>query len=228
MVNINFVPDDYINNRQLRRTNLMYVVLVVVLIGGLIGTLGSIKIRQRWLNKKASAVHSKKMAAKEAISHLEQLQSQRNDMMKTALLTAELIEPAPRSILLAMLTNELPGGVSLLKIKLAEKTISVRQVAPVSKYDAAKNANATPVAREVTQTRLEIEGLAISDIGVAGYIANLNNSILLDNVGLEYSKEHKVDKEVFRQFKLTAMLKADIKLSKKDINSIKTKRQRSL
>ena len=49
----------------------------------------------------------------------------------------------------------------------------------------------------------------------------LSTSMLLDNVALVESKEHKIDEIRFRQFKLEATLKRDIELSKDDVVDIK-------
>ncbi|GAH03662.1 unnamed protein product, partial [marine sediment metagenome] len=45
MLNLNFVPDDYIRSNESRRTNLMYLVLLVVVMAGLGGSFVTIKIR---------------------------------------------------------------------------------------------------------------------------------------------------------------------------------------
>ena len=50
MLNINFVPDDYIKSSESRRTNLMYLVLFAVVMAVLGGSFMAIKIRRRALN----------------------------------------------------------------------------------------------------------------------------------------------------------------------------------
>ena len=58
------------------------------------------------------------------------------------------------------------------------------------------------------------------------YIEQLDKSVLLDNVALVESRERKVkDEALFRQFKLTAMLKKKIHLTKADIAKMKSKRE---
>ena len=47
MLNINFVPDDYVQSGESRRTNLMCLVLVVLVMAALGGSFVTIKIRQR-------------------------------------------------------------------------------------------------------------------------------------------------------------------------------------
>jgi len=88
MLNINFVPDDYIQSSESRRTNLMYLVLFAIVMAALGGSFVTIKIRQRALNTKEKLVKAKLSHAQEAIKQFEQLQTKRKAMMKTALTTA--------------------------------------------------------------------------------------------------------------------------------------------
>ena len=147
--------------------------------------------------------------------------------MRTALTTSQLIEPVPRSVLLASLTNNLPQGVSLLKLGLLQKESGRSlQSAPTSKYQskqAKKAANAAQVSREsLLETHIDIEGVAPSDLQVAEYIGRMSNSSLLDNVALVESKEHEVeDGTMFRRFKLTAMLKKEVHLTRDDVKNIR-------
>ncbi len=46
MVNINFVPDDYVQNNESHRTNVMYLILLLIMMAVLGGSFLTIKIRQ--------------------------------------------------------------------------------------------------------------------------------------------------------------------------------------
>ena len=230
MLNLNFVPDDYIRSNESRRTNLMYLVLLVVVMAGLGGSFVTIKIRQRLLSAREKLVNAKMSQVKEAIKQFEELQTKRKVMVETALTTAELLEPVPRSVLLASLTNNLPTGVSFLRLKLVQKEPkSPSRVAVTNKYKQArakKTTTAQPkVSREkLLETYIDIEGIAPSDLQVAAYIEQLSASGgLLDNVALVQSKEHKIEDTTFRQFRLTAMLRKDVHLASEDISRIRAK-----
>ncbi|MHC4708512.1 MAG: PilN domain-containing protein, partial [Planctomycetota bacterium] len=73
-----------------------------------------------------------------------------------------------------------------------------------------------------------IEGTAPSDLQVAAYIERLSISSLLDNVALVESKECKIEDDTFRQFKLTAMLRKDVHLTKEDVERIRGKGEESV
>ncbi len=244
MININFVPDDYVQNNESRRTNLMYLVLFAVVMAALGGSFMTIKLRQRALIAEEKRVSAKMAQAEEAMKQFEELQAKRKVMIKTALTTAELLEPVPRSVLLASLTNNLPPGVSLLRLKLVQKKPKrIHRPVSANKYRAAQAKNSAAGQSKVSpekllETYIDIEGIAPSDIQVASYIEQLCGSTLLDNVALVESKEHKdrrpsrtqavylgASESAYREFKLAAMLRKDVHLTEEDIGKIKTKRE---
>ncbi|UCC23335.1 MAG: PilN domain-containing protein [Planctomycetota bacterium] len=242
MININFVPDDYVQNTESRRANLMYLVLFGIVMAALGGSFMTIKIRQRALVAEEKRVSARMAEAEESMRQFDELQARRKVMIKTALTTAELLEPVPRSVLLASLTNNLPPGVSLLGLELVQKQPKqTRRSAPANKYRATQAKNAagdlsTASQEKLLETYIDIEGIAPSDLQVASYIEQLCASTLLDNVTLVESKEYKdrrpskmqargfgAPDSAYRQFKLTAMLRKDVHLTDEEVDKIKTK-----
>jgi len=159
------------------------------------------------------------------------------------MMTASLIEQVPRSILLACLTNNLPAGVSLTTLEMKEKEKpKAPTAAPTKSGTAKKPAAATagkagstpakvepdlPSAPPEPEVTLMIQGLAPSDIEVANYIANLNESILFDQVQLVQSEERDVEGIKFREFRLAARIRPELKLTRKDIEEIRKKRDQT-
>ena len=56
---------------------------------------------------------------------------------------------------------------------------------------------------------------------ISEYIKRLTASNIVGDVALVESKEYKVEDSTFRQFKLTAMLRKDVHLSKDDVENIR-------
>jgi len=228
MANINFVPDDYIQNSESRRMNLMYLILFTAVMLAVVGSFASIKIRQNSLVQTEKAVNERLARAKEAIKQFEELQAKRKEMLKTALTTSQLLESVNKSVLLASLTNNLPSGTSLLNLNLVQKkTTPPAAPAPKTKYDVSKQKLAEADAPELSpeelrHTDISLEGIAPSDLQVAACNEHLNSSNLLVNVALVESKEHKLKDTVWRRFKLTATLAKDVHLTKEDIESIRS------
>ena len=241
MANINFVPDDYVQGNESRRTNLVYLVLFAVVMTALGGSFVAIKLRQRACSTNEKLVNERMAEIREVINQFEQLQAKRREMMKTALTTAELLEPVPRSVLLASLTNSLPSGVSLVKLDLIQKQSKKDSRAVpttrASKYQAAQSTIATAQDKsgqadenpeKLLETHISIGGTAPSDLQVASYIERLSGTSLLGQVALVESKECKIEDNTFRQFKLTAMLKKDVHLTKEDVETIRGMGQESV
>jgi Tfp pilus assembly protein PilN len=235
MLNINLVPDDYIQNNEARRINIMCLVLFVPVVVVLAGLLAFIRIQQRVLVAREKLIDTKMERAHEAIMEFEQLQEKRDAVWKRAMATAELLEPVSRSVLLASLINNLPPGVSFLQLSAVQKEppnprSQATQAAETktNKYEKerAKKAAAAVPARsqeKLLRMHIDIEGIAPSDLEVAAYIERLSGSKLLENVTLVESKEFEAEDTKFRHFRLTAMLKRDIHLADEDIDKIRTK-----
>ena len=237
MSNINFVPDDYVQSNESRRANLMCLVLFSVVMAALGGSFATIKIRQKACSAEESLVNAKMARMQEAIQKFEELQARRKEMMKTALTTAELLEPVPRSVVLASLTNNLPTGVSLVKLNVIQqdpgKGTTRRRKTPNNKYQAAKGQSGAESDSKLSpeqrlETHMDIEGMAPSDLQVADYIERLGNSVLLDNIALVESVEKKIEDTAFRHFKLTAMLARQVHLTKEDVDEIRARAESSV
>lgn len=229
MPNINFVPDDYVQSNESRRANLMCLVLFAVVMAGLGGTFVMIKIRQRAWGAQEAMVNAELARMQEAIAKFEELQRKQKEIIRTGVTMADLLEPVPRSVLLASLTNSLPPGVSLVKLSMIQKEPRGGPRPSRSKYEVGRDSGGDTQSKEkLLETHMEIEGMAPSDLQVASYIEHLGSSVLVDDVALVESKEKKADDGLFRHFRLTAMLDKRAHLGKEDIEAIKTKARHSV
>jgi Tfp pilus assembly protein PilN len=214
------------------RLNLIYIFLFVVVMVALSGSFFTIKYRKKILNDREKVVDNELAQRKEEMKKVQQLQDRRNQMWGRALITAELIEPVSRSLLLASLTNNLPNGVSLLKLNLIQKESKgpsrVGGSTAATKYQSlkdsvAKASDETQSLERGLQTHIDIEGIAPSDLEVASYIERLGDSMLINNVALVESREFETknskskSSNKFRHFKLTAMLNNNVELTSEDI-----------
>ncbi len=235
MLKVNFVPDDYIQSNESRRTNFMYVILFALVMVGLSGAFAVIKIQQHRVSVEEKAVNERVEKAQEDIKQYEQLQSKKKEMMKTVLTTGELQESIQRSVLLASITNNLPVGTSLVNLELKqEKPKNLpnqrKSVPAANKFQKANQKNQQKAAEPVSPeklliTNISIEGITPSDLQVAAFIENLGCSPLLEDVALVESKEQKNKKDdtKYRQFKLTARLRKEIHVTQEDIDRIREK-----
>lgn len=236
MATINFVPNDYVQQRQSSRANVLYLMLLTAMLGAIGVTFGFIKMRQQRVKSDLDQLNQRMTTAQTQIAQLEELKTKSKTMMKTMVMTAELLEPVPRSVVLASLTNNLPSGASLTDFDL--KVTETKVSAPKSKSkipakggsqynkksaEAQKAENDEPEIK--INTDLELKGIAPSDIQVASYIAYLSGAILFDQVELVESKECDIDGIKFREFKLKAKIKPDLVLTKDDIDRIRERKE---
>jgi Tfp pilus assembly protein PilN len=224
MSNVDFVPNGYLEQRQSTRTNLTYLGLFALVMCVIGATFFVINMRKKAVENELAIINAQLLKANDQIALLEELQIKGKALMKTAAMAAELPETVSKSVLLACITNNLPGGTSLLKFDVSSKQIKKTMPAPTGKEKAAGKKAAAIVVTTV-KTSVEISGIAPSDIEVANFIAGLSNSTLFDNVGLVESKEHSADGLTYREFKLKSNVKQDVRLTKENLDAIRSMRE---
>ena len=231
MAMINFVPDDYVQQRRASRTNVLYLMLLLAMLGAIGITFGFIKMRQRAIRGELTQLNSRMTEAQQQIAQLEELKTKSKSMMATMVMTAELLEPVPRSIILASLTNNLPSGVSLLDFELEEKETQIRKPASKkaagSRYSKSKTKATASEPQKIITTDIQIKGIAPTDIQVAAFIAQLSSAILFDDVSLVESKEIEIEKIKYREFRLKAVIHPDLALTKENIDCIREQREQA-
>jgi len=231
MAMINFVPDDYVQQRKASRSNVLYLMLLLAMLGAIGITFGFIKMRQGTVQAELAQLNSRMAEAQQQIAQLEELKIKSKAMMTTMVMTAELLEPVPRSIILASLTNNLPSGVSLLDFRLEEKEIQVYKPSSKnttgSRYNKSNAKVAASAPQKTIMTNLQIKGIAPSDIQVAAFIARLSGAILFDEVSLVESKEVEIEKIKYREFHLKAVIRPELTLTKENIDNIREKREQA-
>jgi len=223
MTKVNFLPDDYIEKKAQRRTNIICLILFVLVTAGL-GT-GFLVLEQRKdrLALRMEQTHMEMIKAGESLKQLEILEQKKKQMTQKASISALLMEPVPRSLLLATVTNALPGGVSLVDCKLNTKEqTTVRGSVSRNKQSRRSKKKTTnenqPPALPKYETDIEISGIAPTDFEVSALMEELNKSGLFSQVNLSSSEEHKLqDDEVLRYFKLALTLDPKARASEEDV-----------
>lgn len=213
---MSFLPEDFVERRVEQRTNLLCLSLFIVVLCGIVGA-QTLKTRQRSeVRKQHDEVNTAYAEAAKRIEQLEDLQQRREQMLRKAQVTATLLEPVPRSFLLADLVNRMPAALSLLELSLTTKA-AAPVFAPVAKTALAGATQADtkpqepPVPKSVST--LAMVGVAPTDVQVAQFMSKLSQSPLLSDVNLIYSEETKVVDTNMRKFRIEMTLseKADVR-----------------
>lgn len=222
---MSFLPEDYIERRVELRTNVICLSLFGVVLAGVLGAYFVTSRQRAEVLEHQQQINASFTEAAKRISQLDELQAQKKRLLRKAQVASTLIEPVPRSILLAELINRMPASLTLTDLKLKSKKIqgTVNVAAPAGSAMsaaalAAKKAKGEadiPDVPEVPTYRVDIEliGIAPTDIQVAQYMASLAQCDLLTNVDLSYSEETRVDDLSVRRFRIDMRLdpRADVR-----------------
>jgi Tfp pilus assembly protein PilN len=219
---LSFLPDDYLERKTQRRTNVICAGLFVVVMIA-IGTAFSITERSmRQIESEHGTIEQEYTEAAKRIEQVQKMQDKQRTMAHQAELTASLLEKVPRSFLLADITNSMPAGVSLIDFTMDTRVDMVPGKAPEKRNTITAplpdgSPPPPPPMVRVTSVNMKMTGIAGTDVQVAQFITRLNQSRLLKDVNLVISDEHQQDGEKMRRFQIEATLdpKAEISPNEK-------------
>ncbi len=228
MTTTSFLPEDYLDQKAERRTNMISLSLFGIVMVSVFAAF--LVTNRQWshVRKARASINAQYEDAASQIKRLNELEKQKDQMLTKARLAAALVERVPRSILLAELINRMPPRMGLLKIELNSDKLKPkvkrgtaktgrlkRPVRARSRKQIARQQGEEKAQVEVPRYRVRIKlvGVAPTDIEVSRYIAALNAHPLLKDVTLQYSEERKVENSHTRQFEIQMVLndKLDIR-----------------
>ncbi len=218
MSTTSFLPEDYLDQKAERRTNMISLSLFGIVMISVFAAL--LVTNRQWshVRKARASINAQYEDAASQIKRLNELETQRDQMLNKARLAAALVERVPRSILLAELINRMPPRMGLLKFVLTSKRIKVvaprqpkarrgrlkRPMKARTREQIAKEGGGKPTPVDVPRYRVEVTlvGVAPTDLEVSRYIAALNAHPLLEDVTLRYSQERNVENSRMRKFEI--------------------------
>lgn len=217
-----FLPEDYLAKKAERRTNIISLTLFVVVMFAVLGAF--LVTNRQWnsIKKQQASINAAYQQAGEQLQELAELEEQKEQMLRKAEIVAAIVEPVPRSILLAELINRMPARLGLVELDLVSTPIkTVRTVTPQSSTARHNRGPARGLTKqEASETVTKVEapkfavkmtlmGLAPTDLEVSRYLAELNGYALLRDVTLEYSEEKEHEGSTMREFKINMALSSD-------------------
>jgi Tfp pilus assembly protein PilN len=211
---VSFLPDDYLDRKLQRRTNILCLVLTALVMGG-IGTGFAISLQSiNRIVQQQRGVDQSYADAAQRITQLRDLQSKQQRIAHQAEMSASLLEKVPRTLVLAQITNALPAGVSLLALTMESHRhvfpptpLPIAQFGqPPSTAEPAKSPE-QPVVFDVT---LRLIGVAATDVQVAQFINHLSRSQLFNDVNLATSDDYQMNADKVRRFSIDMALAADV------------------
>lgn len=214
---LSFLPDDYLEVKRQRRTNVICATLFLVIMTGIVGVFMKFEKDRVAAEKEHDDTVKEYAEAATKIQQHNQMKEKYQRLNSQAELTASLVEKVPRSRLLADLTNAKPAGVSFKEVSLDSKLRSgssssnggaagksqfeLKRAAMEAANGAAKPAAPVPQAKNYDVT-VKVIGRADNDVQVAQFMARLNQSELVQDVNLVVSDEEVVNETRMRQFQI--------------------------
>ena len=212
---LSFLPDDYLETKRQRRTNVICAGLFLLIMTGIGGGFTVVEKSLRTAEKEHDVVIKEYADAATKIQQRQQMQEKHQRLSAQAELTASLVEKVPRSRLLAELTNAMPAGVSFKDVHLDSKSRASAPSAPKSQFEikkaqmeaasGGKPSGPVPQAKNYDVT-VKVTGRADNDVQVAQFMAKLNQSELVKDVNLVVSDEEMVGEVRMRQFQIEMMI----------------------
>jgi hypothetical protein len=211
---LSFLPDDYLETKRQRRTNVICAGLFLAIMSGIGFGFTTIEKSLRAAEKEHDEVVKEYAEAATKIQQQKQMQEKHQKLNAQAELTAALVEKVPRSRLLAELTNAKPAGVSFKDVQLDSK-LRAGGPAPKTQFeikraamDAASGGKpSAPVPQAKTyDVNVRVTGRADNDVQVAQFMAKLNQSEIVKDVNLVVSDEEVVGEVRMRQFQIEMMI----------------------
>ena len=189
---MNFLPEDYVEKRQAARAAVVFIGLLLVVVGGIVGAYLFTQLHNKAVFDEHDRIVAQYEEASKKIQEAQELQKQKELMVQKAELATQLMEKVRRSALLGELTTLLPKGVTFISLDLKSHEM---QGAPKQQSDMAKANGVTDYHAPVMDVTINLVGTAPTDAEVAAYMAGLQKSTLLTGVSLIYSEEFKKTKE---------------------------------
>ncbi|QQE12007.1 PilN domain-containing protein [Planctomycetota bacterium] len=215
---MSFLPEDYLEKRVARRTNVICISLFVIVTAAIVATFFITDKQVDDLQKQQLSVNHRYEEAAANLEKLEQLQNQKLEMIHKAEVTCVLVERVPRSRLLAEMTNHMPLSMNLLEFKLETKEEQNSRRARTSlerakqtqnnKKDAEKQLIVVPEKI----TTIQVVGLAPTDVEVAQFLTALSAHPLFISPLLQFSEETEVVDRKMRRFRITMKLNQKVKM----------------
>jgi Tfp pilus assembly protein PilN len=218
---LSFLPEDYLERKAQQRTNVIFALLFLIVGVAIVTTFTIDERRTREELALELAVEQEYEEAAKRIEQFHELQAKQRTVAQQAELTASLLEKAPRSNLLAAITNATPAGVSLLEFSLDSRRTSTAPPPQRSALDqrrAAVQAARTPSSPAPApntppapapihyDVSMKMTGIARTDVQVAQFMQALTRNELLQEVNLLYTDQFELQGDRLRRFQIEMTL----------------------
>lgn len=221
-----FLPEDYVQRKAEGRANIIGLTLFCAVMGTVVAAFFVTNRNWKSVHEEREAIAVQYTAAEPEIELLIKLEEQKEQMLQKAEIVTALIEPVPRSILMAELVTRMPEEMTLLTVELKGRRVA--EAAPVKGQESARQQRTSVRGRQAgslggTKTgagadavdkasilppryeyTLTLTGVTADNSEIADYLDALKLSPLLRRVELHYAERQKMKDLELRKFQISA------------------------
>lgn len=221
-----FLPEDYVQRKAEGRANIIGLTLFCAVMGTVVAAFFVTNRSWKTVHEEREAIAIQYTAAEPEIELLIKLEERKEQMLQKAEIVTALIEPVPRSILMAELVTRMPEDMTLLTVDLQGRRIA--EAAQTGKRDdgqaqrtsvrgrkagslggtptgaSAEEAKPSRVLPPRYQYTLTLTGVTPANGDIADYLDALKLSPLLRRVELHYAEAQKIKDLELRKFEISA------------------------
>lgn len=216
--NMSFLPEDYLERRIARRTNIICITLFGVVMVGVVAAWLVIERQAAEVRNEQAKVSQQFEEAAKRLEQIEQLQARKQEMVHKAQIASVLVERAPRATLLAEIINHMPAQLALLEFELTTEVqkappprTAMQRAERKSLKERAK-AEKAPIEVPKTDVTIRMVGVAPTDVEVAQFITAMSNHEAFTDASLLYSEQTTLDERELRKFGIQVRLAEGVDL----------------
>lgn len=207
--NMSFLPEDYLEKKIARRTNVIFISLFAVVLSAVLAA--------EFVGRRQEARQLDELADRNAqfeqmrrqFEQMEELKAKEGEMKQKANVTASLKDSVPKSSVFNELINNMPPTLRLTDLNLVTKAVE-GGTAPRTSVQREKLRQAATGQNEVqivpTVVNIDLVGMAPTDVEISEYIGTLNAHPMFDNVTLAFVEESLDNEDVVRKFRIELAL----------------------
>lgn len=220
-----FLPEDYVQRKAEGRANIIGLTLFCAVMGTVVAAFFVTNRSWKSVHDERESITVQYAAAEPEIELLIKLEEQKQQMLQKAEIVTALIEPVPRSILMAELVTRMPKEMTLLTVELKGRRVAEQVVQPERTAGSSRAASRGRQTGSLGGTRsgtgqdaaakakvsapryeykLTITGVTPANSEIADYLDALKMSPLLRRVELHYAEAQKIRDLELRKFQISA------------------------
>jgi len=210
-----FLPEDYLERKIARRTNLICVGLCVVMIVAIGAAFYVQRQQEQGTTAQLVEVNATFTKRAEQLRQIKELQDRQQQMIDKAKVVRQLVERVPRSIGLAEMVNNMPPSLSLIEFDLETKTApkprnldALSRAKDKQRQDKDKKDGKIEIVPR--QVFINIEGVAENENQITEFMGNLTHHPLFKEVGLAFIKTDTIEKTDLFRFGITLELNQEV------------------